>query len=331
MAGFEDIIGHNKIVEHLKNAIVMDKVSHAYIFNGEDNSGKMMLAEAFAMALQCEEQGPEPCMNCRSCRQAKEHNQPDIIYIGREEEKPKSISVDEIRTMLNNDIVIKPYSSKYKIYIIDNAEKMNVQAQNALLKTIEEPPSYGVIMLLTTNADSFLPTILSRCITLNLKSVEEEQIKHHLMKRYQIPDYQAEICAAFAQGNVGKAIQLASSDEFNELKRDVISFVKKAEDIEIYELTQMIKHINEYKKKIDEYLDLLTLWYRDVLYMKATNDVNNLIFKDEVYDIKKQAAKKSYAGIEKILQAIERTRTRLRANVNFDLVIEMLLLTIKEN
>ena len=151
------------------------------------------------------------------------------------------------------------------------------------------------------------------------------------MKAYQIPDYQAEVCAAFAQGNVGKAIKLASSDEFNELKRDVISLVKKADDMEIYELTQTIKQVGEYKKKIDEYLDLLTLWYRDVLYMKATNDVNNLIFKDEVYDIKKQAAKKSYTGIEKILQAIEQARTRLRANVNFDLVIEMLLLAIKEN
>ncbi len=343
MAGFQDIIGHNKIVEHLKNAISMDKISHAYIFNGEDKSGKMMLAEAFAMALQCEEGGSEPCMKCRSCHQAIEHNQPDIIYIGREEEvedkktgeikleKPKSISVDEIRSQLNNDIAIKPYSSKYKIYIVDNAERMNQQAQNALLKTIEEPPSYGVILLLTTNADSFLPTILSRCITLNLKSVDDEKIKEHLMKKYQIPDYQAEVCAAFAQGNVGKAIQLASSGEFNEMKKSMLSFVKKADDVEIYEMTQMIKQVGEYKKQIEEYLDLLTLWFRDVLYMKATNDVNNLIFKDEVYDIKKQAAKKSYAGIEKILQALELAKTRLNANVNFDLVIEMLLLTIKEN
>ncbi len=335
MAGFQDIVGHNKIIEHLKNAIKMDKVSHAYIINGEDNSGKMMLAEAFAMTLQCEEGGDEPCGVCRSCRQAKDRNQPDIIFIGQDEmmgdKKTKSISVDEIRTMLNNDIVIKPYSSKYKVYIVDNAEKMNIQAQNALLKTIEEPPAYGVILLLTSNADSFLPTILSRCILLNIKTVEEEQIKKHLMKKYQVPDYKAEICASFAQGNVGKAIQLASSDSFNEMKMDVLSLVKKMEDIEIYELGHTIKNINGYKQNMEEYLDLLTLWYRDVLYMKATDDVNNLIFKDEVYDIKKQAAKKSYSGIEKILQALEQTRTRLKANVNFDLVIEMLLLAIKEN
>ncbi len=329
MAGFGDIIGHNQIVEHLKNAIQMQKVSHAYILNGESNSGKMMLAEAFAMALQCEAGGDEPCMECRSCRQAKEHNQPDIIYVTHD--KPNVISVDDIRHQLNNDIVIKPYSSKYKIYIVDEAEKMNVQAQNALLKTIEEPPAYGIILLLTTNADVFLPTILSRCITLNLKSVQEDLIKEHLMKQHQIPDYQAEVCAAFAQGNVGKAIQLASSDEFNELKSSAISLVKKLEDIDLYELNTQIKQIGEYKNKIEEYLELLTLWFRDVLYMKATNDVNNLIFKDEVYDIKKQAAKRSYLGIESIFKALEQSRVRLNANVNFDLVIELLLLTIKEN
>ena len=335
MAGFKDIVGHNKIVNHLQNAIQMDKVSHAYIINGEDNSGKMMLAEAFAMALQCEEGGPEPCGNCRSCRQAMERNQPDIIFIGQDEmmedKKTKSISVDDIRTLLNNDIVIKPYSSKYKIYIVDHAEKMNVQAQNALLKTIEEPPVYGVIILLTSNADSFLQTIRSRCILLNIKTVEEELIKKHLMKKYQIPDYKAEVCAAFAQGNVGKAIQLAASDSFNEMKQDVLALAKKMDDVEIYELPLIIKNVNAHKQHMEEYLDLMTLWYRDILYLKATDDVNNLIFKDEVYDIKKQAAKKSYSGIENILQAIELTRTRLKANVNFDLVIEMLLLTIKEN
>jgi DNA polymerase-3 subunit delta' len=329
MAGFQDIIGHNQIVEHLKNAIRLEKVSHAYILNGESNSGKMMLAEAFAMALQCEGEGVESCMNCRSCNQAAEHNQPDIIYVTHE--KPNVISVDDIRHQLNNDIVIKPYSSKYKIYIVDEAEKMNIQAQNALLKTIEEPPAYGVIMLLTTNADSFLPTILSRCITLNLKTVHEDLIKEYLMHKYQIPDYQADVCAAFAQGNVGKAIQLASSGEFNELKSSALSLVKKLEDMDLYELNGCIKQINEMKPKIHEYFDLLMLWFRDVLYMKATNDVNNLIFKDEVYDIKKQATKRTYFGIETILNAIEEAKVRLNANVNFDLVIELLLLTIKEN
>lgn len=329
MAGFHDILGHEQIITHLQNAIEEDKVSHAYIFNGPEASGKMMLAEAFAMALQCEGEGKRPCLECRSCRQAADHNQPDIIYVSHE--KPNTIGVDDIRTQINNDIDIKPYSSRYKVYIVDEAQKMNQQAQNALLKTIEEPPAYAIILLLTTNADSFLQTILSRCITLNLKAVKEDKIKEYLMKHYQIPDYQADICAAFSQGNVGKAIQLASSEEFGELKASVLQLMKRLEDIDLYEMTGAVKQIAEYKLSVNDYFDLMMIWFRDVLYLKATNDVDGLIFKDEVYDIKKQAAKRSYQGIEIILEALEKAKIRLNANVNFDLVIELLLLTIKEN
>ena len=329
MAGFRDIIGHEQIKEHLQNAITMDKISHAYIINVPDKSGKKMLAEAFAMALQCETGGTDGCMECHSCKQAMNHNQPDIIYVSHE--KPNTISVDDIRSQVNNDIGIKPYSSKYKIYIVDEAEKMNVQAQNALLKTIEEPPAYAVILLLTTNADTFLPTILSRCVTLNIKVVPDEKIKKFLMKEYQIPDYQADVCVAFAQGNVGKAIQLAVSSDFNELKAAVLQLMKRLDDIEIYEMGAAIKQINEYKLTINDYFDLMMIWYRDILLFKATGDVNGLIFKDEVYDIKRQAEKSSYRGIENILEALHKAQIRLNANVNFDLVIELLLLTIKEN
>ncbi|MDD7333509.1 MAG: DNA polymerase III subunit [Lachnospiraceae bacterium] len=329
MAGFGDIIGHEQIITHLRSAIALDMVSHAYILNGPEYSGKMMLAEAFAMALQCEGEGERPCLECRSCRQATDHNQPDIIYVSHE--KPNTIGVDDIRTQINNDIVIKPYSSRYKVYIVDEAEKMNQQAQNALLKTIEEPPAYAVILLLTTNADSFLQTILSRCITLNLKAVKEDVIRDYLMKHYQIPDYQADVCAAFSQGNVGKAVQLASSEDFGELKASVLQLVKRLDDIDLYEFGGAIKQIGEYKLQINDYFDLITIWFRDVLYMKATNDVNGLIFKDEVYDIKRQAAKRSYQGIEIILKALDTAKLRLNANVNFDLTLELLLLTIKEN
>lgn len=329
MAGFGDIIGHEQIITHLRSAIALDMVSHAYILNGPEYSGKMMLAEAFAMALQCESEGERPCLKCRSCRQAIDHNQPDIIYVSHE--KPGTIGVDDIRTQINNDIAIKPYSSRYKVYIVDEAEKMNQQAQNALLKTIEEPPAYAVILLLTTNADSFLQTILSRCITLNLKAVKEDVIRDYLMKHYQIPDYQADVCAAFSQGNVGKAVQLASSEDFAELKASVLQLVKRLDDIDLYEFGGAIKQIGEYKLQINDYFDLITIWFRDVLYMKATNDVNGLIFKDEVYDIKRQAAKRSYQGIEIILKALATAKLRLNANVNFDLTLELLLLTIKEN
>lgn len=329
MAGFKEIIGHEQIIEHLENAIKLDKVSHAYILNGPEGSGKMMLAEAFATALQCEKKGTEGCMECHSCKQAASHNQPDIIYITHE--KPNTISVDDIRKQINQDIGVKPYSSPYKIYIVDEAEKMNQQAQNALLKTIEEPPSYAVIMLLTTNADLFLPTIISRCIQMNLKSVPNDKIKEYLMKDYQIPDYQADICTAFAQGNVGRAVQLAVSEHFTELKNSAVQLMMRIKDIDVYEMGEAVKQISEYKMSVNDYFDIMTVWYRDVLMYKATMDVNGLIFKEQAHDIKKQASKSSYHGIQEILNALEKAKVRLNANVNFDIVIELLLLKMKEN
>ena len=327
--GFEEILGNEMVKDHFKKAIQNHKISHAYILTGEAGMGRKSIANAFAMSLLCEKGGSEPCMMCHSCKQVMSGNHPDLIYVTHE--KPGSIGVDDVREQINDTIMIRPYSSYYKIYIVDEAEKMNQQAQNALLKTIEEPPAYAVILLLTTNADSFLPTILSRCITLNLKVVKEDVIKSYLMKTYHIPDYQADVCVAFAQGNVGKAIQLASSDDFNEMKASALQLIKRLDDIDLYEMTAAVKQIADYKLEINDYFDLMMIWYRDVLYFKATGDVNGLIFKDEVYDIKRQAEKSSYNGINSILEALRKAQIRLDANVNFDLVIELLLLTIKEN
>ena len=120
--------------EHLQNALQTKKISHAYIIHGEKSSGKEFIARVFSMALQCEKDGVEPCNECRSCKQALTKNQPDIIYVTHE--KPNTISVEDIRAQVNNDVAIKPYSSKYKVYIINEAEKMTVQAQNAILKTL---------------------------------------------------------------------------------------------------------------------------------------------------------------------------------------------------
>ena len=329
MAGFKDIVGNEQIIEHLQNAISMGKVSHAYIINGPQLSGKMMIAEAFARALQCEKEGTDGCGECKSCHQADDHNHPDIIYVSHE--KPNNISVDDIRTQLNNDIVIKPYSSKYKIYIVDEAEKMNQQAQNALLKTIEEPPAYAVILLLANNASALLPTILSRCVMLSLKPVADDKVKQYLMEHVQVPDYEADVCVAFAQGNIGKAVQLATSDSFNEIKNSALHLLKNVSKMEINDIIATVKSVSEFKIDIQDYLDFLAVWYRDILYFKATRDSNGLIFKDELNVITDQINKSSYEGIENILRGLQTAKTRLNANVNFDLTMELLFLLIKEN
>ena len=243
MAGFKDIIGHKREIAHLTKAMEAGKVSHAYIFSGAKGTGKLTLADAFAMALQCTGEGERPCGSCHSCQQAASGNHPDIIHLTHE--KPNSIGVEDVREQLVGDVQIRPYNGKYKIYIIPEAEKLTVQAQNAILKTIEEPPEYAVIILLTTNEQSFLDTIRSRCVLLQLKPVPDEQVKAYLMEHLQIPDYEADICSAFAQGNIGKAIRLASSEDFNSIKGSAMRLIRNAGKMEISEIIEYVKEVQE--------------------------------------------------------------------------------------
>lgn len=329
MESFKDVVGHKDILKYISSAVENNRVSHAYILNGERGSGKKMLANLFAMTLLCETGGNEPCGKCHSCKQAESGNHPDIIRVTHE--KPNSISVDDIRTQVNNTVDIKPYQGPYKVYIIPQADMMTPQAQNAILKTIEEPPSYAVFLLLTENAETLLPTINSRCVMLKLRNIKDTLIKKYLMENLEIPDYKADMCTAFAQGNMGRAIMLANSDHFNEIREEAVQLLKHISEMELNEIVAAVKNISVYKLEITDYLDIIMIWYRDVLLYKATKEIDKVVFKDQLQSIKEQARKSSYEGIELILESLEKAKARLKANVNFDLVMELLFLTIKEN
>lgn len=329
MTNFKNIIGHEQMIHHMSTALKNKKISHAYIFEGPNGSGKNLLAKAFAKALQCEAGYGDSCDMCRSCHQMETGNQPDVLWVTHE--KPATISVDEIRHQLVSDMAIKPYSSKYKIYIIDEAEKMNESAQNALLKTIEEPPAYGIVILLTNNLDALLSTILSRCIVFRLKPVDQSKIVEFLAKNYDIPDYKGRICAAFSQGVVGKAVEMACSEAFSDLQYHILGIVKHVHEMEIYELVNAVKELNAYKTNIYDVIDMMMVWYRDVLMLKVTKDANRIVYKDEYRFLMEQAQKSSYEGLNEIIQSMEKAKMRLAANVNFDVALEMMLLAMKEN
>ena len=329
MGSFKDVVGHKDILKYISSAVENNRVSHAYILNGERGSGKKMLANLFAMTLLCETGDNEPCGKCHSCKQAESGNHPDIIRVTHE--KPNSISVDDIRTQVNNTVDIKPYQGPYKVYIIPQADMMTPQAQNAILKTIEEPPSYAVFLLLTENAETLLPTINSRCVMLKLRNIKDTLIKKYLMENLEIPDYKADMCTAFAQGNMGRAIMLANSDHFNEIREEAVQLLKHISEMELNEIVAAVKNISVYKLEITDYLDIIMIWYRDVLLYKATKEIDKVVFKDQLQRIKEQARKSSYEGIELILESLEKAKARLKANVNFDLVMGLLFLTIKEN
>ena len=329
MANFKDIIGQESIKKHLQTAIKTGNLSHAYIINGEYGSGRQTIASALAKTIQCQSKtdDTDACGLCTSCKQAESHNHPDIKYITHDK---TSISVNDIREQLNNDISIKPYSSEYKIYIIPDANKMTEQAQNALLKTIEEPPVYAIIILLTENCDSLLPTIRSRCVTLTMNPVEKDKICTYLENKFQLEPEQAQIAANYCQGNIGKAIRFASSSDFIEMKNQVLKLLKNLDSMDIASIIDTIKEFSTHKNDINDYLDLMLLWYRDVLMFKVTKDANLLLYSDEYSAISEQATKRDYENIENIIAAIDKAKVRLKANVNFDVTIELMVLAMKD-
>ena len=328
MAGYKDVIGQKSVVAHMKKALQLHTVSHAYIINGEKGMGKKLLADIFSTALQCEAGGDEPCMECRSCKQAVGRNHPDIKWITHE--KPTSISVDEIREQLVNDMGIKPYSGRYKIYIIDEGEKMTPSAQNTLLKTIEEPPAYGMVIILTANREMLLQTILSRCVSLNMRAIGSDEIKKYLMEKQGIPDYRAAMAAKFAGGNLGRAIDIASSDDFNQMKDDVVRALKNIPKMTVADISQSVKELAVYKEQMDVYLNLVTSWFRDVLLYKASSLSDKLVFADELDAVKKQAKNATYDGLEGIFEEIDELKGRLKSNVNFDVSVELLFIKIRD-
>lgn len=327
MFSFSEIVGHEQIKEHMQAAIRDKKPFHAYLFQGEEGVGKEALARTFAAGLQCQsESADKPCKECVSCRQMESGNQPDVIWVTREK---ASLGVDEIREQLCNTMDIKPFSSPYKIYLVPEAEKMTEAAQNALLKTIEEPPEYGIVILMTSNISALLPTIQSRCLTMEFRPLSTAVVESYVKEHGQVPDYQARASAAFAQGNLGKAMRYAKSEDFIERKDHIISLLRHVEQMDLSEMLAVIKDLGTRKDEVRDYIDLMVLWYRDVLLFKATKDINQLLFQDEASYISREASHRSYEKIEEILQAFEKAKVRLRANVNFDITMELMLLTLK--
>lgn len=327
MFSFTEIVGHEQIKEHMQAAIRDKKPFHAYLFQGEEGVGKEALARTFAAGLQCQsESADKPCKECVSCRQMESGNQPDVIWVTREK---ASLGVDEIREQLCNTMDIKPFSSPYKIYLVPEAEKMTEAAQNALLKTIEEPPEYGIVILMTSNISALLPTVQSRCLTMEFRPLSTAVVESYVKEHCQVPDYQARASAAFAQGNLGKAMRYAKSEDFIERKDHIISLLRHVEQMDLSEMLAVIKDLGTRKDEVRDYIDLMVLWYRDVLLFKATKDINQLLFQDEASYISREASHRSYEKIEEILQAFEKAKVRLRANVNFDITMELMLLTLK--
>jgi DNA polymerase-3 subunit delta' len=332
MPWFDDIVGEEQLKSKMK-AISQSGPSHAYLLAGERRSGKTTLAKCFAAALQCEGEGEKPCGRCMSCLQVEEGSHPDVVWLSHDKEE--TIGVEDIRTGVNEDILLKPYRGKYKVYLIDDAQKMTVQAQNALLKTLEEPPSYGVIILISNTVEAMLPTIQSRSVLLPVKPLPDEVIRGYLMNRMRVPDYRADVITAFARGNLGRACDLIANEEFEELKSAAISTLKGITDADLgktyTDAAEIARKYKESKSSFAQMMDFFLFWYRDALVYKSTGRSEGLIFREEIQYIKKVSGEMSYEGFEDVFRAIKEAKEKLRFNVNAETVADLLLISLKDS
>ncbi len=291
---FNKIIGNDEIQNLLKQAIKNNRTSHSYLFVGTEGIGKKQIAKEFAKALLCLN-NDKYCNTCKSCIEFDDNNNPDFVILEPDE---NSIKIEQIRE-IQRKVVEKPIISNQKVYIIDNSDKMTTEAQNCLLKTLEEPPKYITIILIGTNENAFLSTIKSRCTILRFKDIPQHKIEEYLDTQ-QIYFKDKRILKACG-GSIGKALKIKDRQEEYESIHEFIENLAQENIIDIFQKTQILFNSKERIQDILQYINILLL----------------------------EMAKENYKYSE-CIEIVEDTKKRLQSNANYDMTIDNMLLKMKE-
>ena len=292
---FENIIGNEKNKELLNQIIRTNNIAHSYMFIGKESIGKMLFAKEFAKAILCINDS-KPCGDCKSCIEFESSNNPDFEII---EPDGNNIKIEQIRELIKK-VYEKPIVSNKKVYIINDSNLMTKEAQNSLLKTLEEPPEYVTIILIASNENLFLPTIKSRCTKIMFRKLTDSELKTILERKYNKLDIQ-ELMLKIADGSVNKAVSLEGKEElYNKVNRIYSSL----ENVNIIELINSKEDIFKDKEEAIEMLEYI-----------------NLIF------FRKISSNLKYIECMKI---VEDTKDRLKKNNNYDMTIDNLNMTVWE-
>lgn len=251
---FNELIGNEKIKHNLTKILKDNTISHSYMFIGTKGIGKKLFAKEFAKGILCNNSEKRPCEDCKSCIEFVNSNNPDYYEIGLEDDE-NSIKIDTIRQMQKR-VQELPIVSDRKVYIIDDSEYMTKDAQNCLLKTLEEPPSFVTIILIVSNENMILNTIKSRCLKIYFNNLSEDELKEYISNNLNIQDFSKNMLEACG-GSIGKVLQIyKSKDDYSELDNIF-------NNIENYTLTDVISNVDTlYKNKEDiqeilEYLNTI--------------------------------------------------------------------------
>lgn len=327
MHTFEDIKGNELIIKSLQNSIKYNRVNHSYIFDGSVGMGKKLIAKTFAKTLQCEKKGITPCSLCVSCKSFDTLNHPDVIYI---EPSKSTIGVEEVREKINKNIEIKPYKYEYKIIIVDKACKMTHAAQNAILKTIENPPKYGVFLFISRNINNLLPTILSRCISFKLKPLLYEEIKSYLEYNLDISDELIDFYADYAQGNIGYVKKLINDENFLSTRDIVIDLIRCLGNKSIEDIFAQFKIIDQFRSNIEDVIDIIYLFLRDSVIAKEIG-LDYILQKDKKDVILKYINNLTLKSLINKLEAVYEAKESLRQNGNFQMSMEVMLFKLRQS
>lgn len=325
MYTFEEIRGNTPLVEQLRRSAASGRSSHAYLFLGGAGAGKRLIANTFAKALQCEGE-KRPCDSCKSCHAFNHGNHPDVIYF-QPLKIGKTYTIEDVREQLLETVDLKPFQYEKKIYIIEKADTLNIQSQNALLKTLEEPPAHAVFLLLAERAEAFLPTILSRVVVMKIRPLSAETIADYLMQAGHLAE-ESHILSAYAQGRIGQALELVEDEGFREMRQDILGKLEALPSMSEGDAYLLAKDLEGYKNDL-RFLDIMELWYRDLLTAKSLREEGYLIQRDKK-DAIFRAAKEPAALLAKKAAAVRTARMRLAQNANFRLTMEVMLMDLKE-
>ena len=313
------------MVEQLRRSAASGRSSHAYLFLGGAGAGKRLIANTFAKALQCEGE-KRPCDSCKSCHAFNHGNHPDVIYF-QPLKNGKTYTIEDVREQLLETVDLKPFQYEKKIYIIEKADTLNIQSQNALLKTLEEPPAHAVFLLLAERAEAFLPTILSRVVVMKIRPLSAETIADYLMQAGHLAE-ESHILSAYAQGRIGQALELVEDEGFREMRQDILGKLEVLPSMSEGDAYRLAKDLEGYKNDL-RFLDIMELWYRDLLTAKSLREEGYLIQRDKK-DAIFRAAKEPAALLAKKAAAVRTARMRLAQNANFRLTMEVMLMDLKE-
>jgi DNA polymerase III subunit delta' len=321
---FRDIIGQESAVHILQDQLKSGRINHAYLFLGREGVGKETLAYQFARAINCQEKEFDSCEECLACRKINHGNHPDVSFLTIEE--GQTIKIEQIRG-LQHELAFKPYESTRKIYIIDRAERMTPEAANSLLKTLEEPPEYVIIILLAEEISKLLPTIISRCQQIHLSTLSRQAIQKKLTE-IGMEREKADLIARLADGSLGRAIRLAHDDEFLQVRASILKLLSELSRINTVELFKQSDLLIELINNNFPVFNLILSWYRDIIiYNQGSKE--QLINYDYLTGIDLQQEIYSIEELTAIITLINQTKNDIDLNVRKDLALQVMLLRIR--